>query len=139
MIVETGTVIEKSFNTYKIKLKRTEACEGCHSCTFGKNNSYMIMEAVSDIDVNEGDCVRIQRIESSKTIAGFLMFILPLIFFLAGFNLSNVIINSLSAIENDIRDFINILCGILFFSFPLIILKILSKNNGYQMKIIEKL
>ena len=140
MIVETGTVIEKTGRLCRIKLKRTDACEGCHTCFFSNNKSYMVAEAVTEIDVKEGDSVKIQRINTSGTKAGFFMFILPLIFFMAGFNLSSFIITSFSiiTINNDITDLINILIGILFFSFPLIILKLLNKEDAFQMKIISK-
>jgi positive regulator of sigma E activity len=137
MIAETGTVIDKKGRAYRIKLKRTESCEGCHACLFSSDKTYMIAEAYSDFKVKNGDKVAVERIKTSKTKAGFFMFILPLIFFLIGFNLSNFIIKNLtiSILSSDITDLINIASGIFFFSLPLIMLKLLSRHNTFQMKI----
>ena len=140
MTFETGTIIEKSGSLYKVRLNRTEACEGCHACLFSNDKTYMIAEAVSEIEVLEGDKVKIQRISISKTKAGFLILILPLFGFLLGFNLSNIIIGLLSYenITQNLREIINLLAGAVFFSIPLIILKLLNKTKSFQMKIVQK-
>jgi len=141
MTFETGIVIEKSGNLYKVRLDRKEACEGCHACLFSKDKSYMITEAVSEIEVYKDDKVKIQRISTSKTKAGFLILILPLLSFLIGFNLSNIIIKAVSTgnIDQDIIELINVLSGAVFFSLPLIILKFLNKSENFQMRIIQKI
>ncbi len=141
MMFETGTIIEKSGSLYKVRLNRKEACEGCHACLFSNDKSYMITEAVSEIEVLEGDKVKIQRINVSKTKAGFIILILPLLGFLIGFNVSNIIIDLLSNgnMTQNLREIIDILAGAVFFSIPLIILALLNKTKSFQMKIIQKI
>jgi hypothetical protein len=48
-ITEVGTVDKIKGNLYYVKLSKSEKCEGCKVCDFGKNNSITV-PALTEVD-----------------------------------------------------------------------------------------
>jgi len=60
-ITETGTVNKIKGKLYYVKLSKSEKCEGCKICDFGKNNSITV-PALSDVECGVGDNVVISEL-----------------------------------------------------------------------------
>ncbi len=82
---EQGTVIECADGVAKVRVDRSEACEGCTVCSISESGSHMIARAVDRVGVTIGDRVRIETRGVSPGRAGALLFLLPLAFLFAGY------------------------------------------------------
>jgi positive regulator of sigma E activity len=77
-ITETGTVSKIKGKLYYVKLSKSEKCEGCKICDFGKNNSITV-PALSDVDCNVGDNVIIRSPIKKTYLSSIVMYLLPIV------------------------------------------------------------
>jgi sigma-E factor negative regulatory protein RseC len=83
---ENGIVIGLRGGKARIRLERQEACSGCHGlCLFDENSRSMVAEAENALGARVGDRVKIELAGEGAARSGFILYILPLLSFLAGF------------------------------------------------------
>ncbi len=82
---ERGIVVEKEDGKARVRIERSEACEGCHGCLMAETGKYMIAEVVDAIGVSPGDVVRIETRSASPLGASLLLFGLPLVLLFVGY------------------------------------------------------
>jgi sigma-E factor negative regulatory protein RseC len=96
MLTETGTVFHAAQGIVQIKLDRKQACADCHACFRSQDGEFMVAEAKDPIGVSLGDVV---RIESSSNVgqvkASLILYILPVLFLIVGYMLSQPLARSL--------------------------------------------
>ena len=113
---EIGTVIRKHPNSAQIAIGRKEACNGCHSCLFNETRQMMIAEAVDPLGVSIGDVVKIRASgKSSSSKAGFILYIIPLLLFIGGYLIGDILSKSFGF--NTESEFMGFLAGILIVAF----------------------
>lgn len=83
---QIGTVESLYNNTAQIRIKRASACgENCSSCKGGCVPTEILVKAKNHIGAKKGDIVAIEM-ESKKVLgAAALVYIIPLIFLIAGY------------------------------------------------------
>lgn len=74
---ERGTVIDCSGGKARVRVERSEACQGCAACTLSDAGTFMICEAVDRLGVAPGDHVRIQTRGAGSLSAALLLFLVP--------------------------------------------------------------
>lgn len=88
MATEEGIVTRIGENDIAwVKTVRSSACESCtakHSCSTQDSGKEMIVEAFNPIAAKEGDRVVIRMRTSTLLNAAFMMYIVPILFMLAG-------------------------------------------------------
>ena len=81
-ITEVGTVNKIKGNLYYVKLFKSEKCEGCKVCDFGKNNSITV-PSLTEVDCKVGDSVIIRSPVKKKYLSSIIMYLIPIIVMLA--------------------------------------------------------
>jgi sigma-E factor negative regulatory protein RseC len=132
MTIEVGTVLQVRPGRAKLQLERTTACASCKSCLIGKGARYMVSEAGDPVGVAVGDLVRVEvpeaRGSTSPVTAGFLLFILPLLLFAAGYFTGSALAGALR-LEGS-REALGILGSFLFLPIPYLVLFLRSRRGG---------
>lgn len=77
-ITETGKVDKIKGGLYYVKLSKSEKCEGCKVCDFGKNNSITV-PALTDVQCEVGDTVVLRSPIKKTYINSFVMYLLPIV------------------------------------------------------------
>lgn len=118
---ESGIVIKTSGEKADVLLQRNLNCGGCSHCHSTEDGTGMIAEVDKVPGLAYGDRVLLESTPVRQVTAGFLIFILPLIFFIAGYLFAEKIwINS---------ELIALIFGIIFSSIPYIVIYFLRKFN----------
>lgn len=95
---EIGQVIKIENGYAKVQIKRTEACAKCGACDMGKSKSIEFL-AKNSISAKVGDKVEIETQTANVLKASFIMYGVPLIFFLIGTLLGYYIANILGMFQ----------------------------------------
>ena len=82
---ERGTVIDCSDGVARVRIDRSEACEGCTVCELSENGASMIARAQDRLGVTAGDRVRIETRGVTPGRAAALLFLVPLAFLFGGY------------------------------------------------------
>lgn len=84
ILTEKGIVIERSGNKIKIEIPQKPECEDCRSIFCSKSDDRNnIFEIETNADFSRGDNVLVQLPGKNLIKATFILFILPLILFIA--------------------------------------------------------
>ena len=84
MVEETGIVLNVRSGKAQVRLERKRECKTCGGCLFSETEGFMIAEAEDGVGVLPGDAVRVSN-RTSAAKAALLLYLLPLILFVAGF------------------------------------------------------
>lgn len=82
---EKGIVIESAGGRARVRIERTESCEGCHGCLYQDSGHFMVADVVDRIGASPGDVVRIETDAPSPVKASLLVFGVPLALLFAGY------------------------------------------------------
>jgi positive regulator of sigma E activity len=82
---ERGVVIDSANGKARVRIARTEECEGCRGCLYSESGRYMIAEAIDRVGVSAGDRVRIRSEGVSALRDAALLLLLPVVFLVAGY------------------------------------------------------
>ena len=77
-ITEIGKVEKIKGNLYYVKLSKSEKCEGCKVCDFGKNNSITV-PSLSEVECKVGDSVVLRSPIKKKYLSSIIMYLLHII------------------------------------------------------------
>lgn len=127
VITETGTVEKIKGGLYFVRLKKTEKCNGCKICDFGKNNSISV-PALSSVDCKVGDSVVLTTKPKKTYLNSIILYLLPIVVMIA------CAIISYNISRNDLITLISCAVG-LFVSFILIFVldKIIRNKNNMPL------
>jgi positive regulator of sigma E activity len=107
---ESGVIISTHAGIARIELYKNEKCSECKACLFTQDHKSYI-EVDNSVDAHQGDIVEVE-IKPSKFVGySFLVFIMPIIFMVAGYTITY----QLTAAENIsiIISFAGLLCSFL--------------------------
>lgn len=129
---ETGKVEKIKGNLFFVKLTKSQKCEGCKVCDFGKNN-HIIIPSLSEVDCNVGDEVIIRSPIRKTYLSSLIMYLMPIVIML----ISAIIVHNI--FKNDL--YVLIACAVsLLLSFLLVyILDKLVRNKKNMPLIIKNL
>ncbi len=99
---EKGIVVTKEAGLAKVRIERSEACEGCHGCLMSETGKYMIADVIDRIGSSPGDRVLIRTEGATPLRATLLLFGLPLVLVFAGYAVGSSlagVFNSASAAQ----------------------------------------
>ncbi len=82
---ESGIIIKTSGKKADVLLQRNLNCGGCSHCHSTEDGTGMIAEVDLVPGLTYGDHVLLETKPIRQVTAGFIIFILPLVFFIAGF------------------------------------------------------
>ena len=82
---ERGVVIDSADGKARVRIARTEECEGCRGCLYSESGRYMIAEVVDTVGVSAGDRVRIRTEGVSALKDAALLLLLPVALLAAGY------------------------------------------------------
>ena len=135
---EIGVVVQHGGEMAKVQLSRKDACTGCKGCLLG-NNGFMYTVAKDTVGASVGDRVRLGITSPGQAKSGFILYILPLLFFFPGYPLGAYIGGQISDV---MRDAFGFLGGILFMAMAYLGIFLISKTldkKKPRIRIIETL
>ena len=124
---ERGTVIDCAGGVARVRIDRTEACEGCTVCDMSDNAAYMIARAVDKLGVEPGDRVRIETAGVSPGRAAALLFLVPLAFLFGGFG-AGVLGSTLLGFPGASQP-VGAGCAVVFFLGSFLLVSILGRSR----------
>lgn len=129
---ETGKVEKIKGNLFFVKLTKSQKCEGCKVCDFGKNN-HITIPSLSEVDCNVGDEVVIRSPIRKTYLSSLIMYLMPIVIML----ISAIIVHNI--FKNDL--YVLIACAVsLLLSFLLVfVLDKLVRNKKNMPLIIKNL
>ena len=141
MATEKGIVIKVNSSTAWVKCTRSAACESCSAkgfChTMGGGDDDVEVEAINAVGAKVDDRVTISFETSSLLKATFLIYMIPVLFFILGV----VIGDKIAPIFNYDKSIFSMLVGSLFLFAAFVFVKAkgkdLSQKDAYQPKIIR--
>ncbi|MEJ6951105.1 SoxR reducing system RseC family protein [Natronospora cellulosivora (SeqCode)] len=140
---EIGEILNKKGNQALVKIKRHSLCSKCtNKCQLAQPESHEVDEIEIEVDnpigAKIGQFVKIEMKDQPVVIASIIIYIIPLIFMIAGYFMGIYIIELLGYQGTEI---VGIISSLLFlacsFLFIRIIDKILSRKKEYHPKIKE--
>ncbi|MBE5731508.1 MAG: hypothetical protein E7353_00605 [Clostridiales bacterium] len=129
-ITETGTVNKIKGKLYYVKLSKSEKCEGCKICDFGKNNSITV-PALSDVECGVGDNVVIRSPIKKNYLSSIIMYLLPIVVMLI------CAIVSYNITSNDLTVLITCAIGLVVSFIIVFVLDKLIRNKNNMPLIIK--
>lgn len=81
---QCGQVIQVMDGTAKVKMQRHASCSGCNACKMGSSEKPIELEALNQLDAQKGDWVEVEMENEYVLTAAFLMYVVPLLFLIAG-------------------------------------------------------
>ncbi len=117
---EEGTVVSVHGEVAKVLMRRGRACEGCGSCCVRLDEDTMLADAVNRVGAKPGDRVLVGLPQSLSIRAAYILYGVPLLFFLAGLGLGTLI--SSAALDGGYSAPVSLACafGLLALSFLLL-------------------
>ena len=82
---ERGVVIDSAEGKARVRIPRTEECEGCRGCLYSESGRSMIAEAADPMGVSAGDRVLIRTEGTSLLRDAARVLLLPLVLLAAGY------------------------------------------------------
>jgi len=83
---ERGTVLDCAGGVARVRIDRSEACQGCTLCTLSEDGEHMVARAMDHLGVSTGDRVRIETPGAATPLAAaLLLFLVPLSFLFGGY------------------------------------------------------
>ena len=82
---EKGIVVSRDGVMAKVRIERSESCEGCHGCLMSDSAKYMLAEVENRAGASLGDEVRISTAGATPLKATLLLFGIPLVLLFAGY------------------------------------------------------
>ncbi len=138
MATEQGVVFRTDSESAWVKTTRSSACEGCTargSCQTMGGGQEMEVKALNPAGARVGDRIVLSFETSSLLKATFLIYVLPIIFLIAGAAFGQM----LAALIGFRTPALSVLLGFTFFFTALFIIKArankMAKKNAYQPKI----
>lgn len=124
-----ATVIKADNKSAVVSVKRSAACgESCQSCAMPCRMRNTEAEVKNGIGAKEGDTVLIETPDSEVFRSAFLVYILPLLLFFAGYLISHYILNN---------GIISAVSGTALFAVSFIALHFYDKKHKNNTKIIK--
>lgn len=81
---EVGTVVAVRGELAEVRLPRGRRCEGCGSCCVAADGEAMVAEALNPVGAKPGDRVEVELPVSVSLRAAYILYGVPLLFFLGG-------------------------------------------------------
>jgi len=143
---EQGIVVElKANNTALVKAKRTSTCESCaskKSCSTRSSGDDMFVETENTIGASKGDHVVFAVSAGTIMKTGLLVYLMPVIAFLAGIVLGQKVVAPM--LPNINSDLVSGALGLIFLIDAFVLLKIynqyMEKKGGIMRpKLLRKL
>ena len=129
-ITEVGTVDKIKGNLYYVKLSKSEKCEGCKVCDFGKNNSITV-PSLTEVDCKVGDSVIIRSPVKKRYLSSIIMYLIPIVVVLV------CAIISYNATKDDLTVLISCAIGLVVSFLVIFILDKLVRNKDNMPLIIK--
>lgn len=129
---ERATVVKVTGKIASVRIVKNPQCESCKACAFKNGKSTVKIKAKNEIGAKVGDEVVVSCERDNRTLASFLVYIVPVLF--AGIG---ALIGYFS-FKKEI--FIVLLClGTMAAGFALVVVfdRILSKTKGFGMEVVE--
>ena len=129
-ITETGKVEKIKGNLFFVKLTKSQKCEGCKVCDFGKNN-HITIPSLSEVNCKVGDEVIIRSPIRKTYLSSLIMYLMPIVIML----ISAIIVHNI--FKNDL--YVLIACAVsLLLSFLLVYMLDKLVRNKKNMPLIIK-
>ena len=129
-ITEVGTVDKIKGNLYYVKLSKSENCEGCKVCDFGKNNSITV-PSLTEVDCKVGDSVIIRSPVKKRYLSSIIMYLIPIVVMLV------CAIITYNATKDDLTVLISCAIGLVVSFLVIFILDKLVRNKDNMPLIIK--
>lgn len=138
---EHGLVVQIKGKNAVIKTQRTSACDNCSSkksCGTGGAGSDVLVEVENPAGAKVGDRVAFSVGSTSILKAGLIIYLVPILSFIAGVVIGQVVSGSLPGINPDL---VSGLIGAAFLAAAFIGLKLynafLDRNSSFRAKILR--
>lgn len=140
---EYGLVIEKKGGgVVVIRAQRTSACDGCaskKSCGTGGEGNEMQIEADNPVGANVGDRVAFTVGAGSVLKAGLVLYLVPILSFIAGVVLGQVV--SARVLPEQNPDLVSGALGVLFLAVAFVGLKVygsmIEKGRSFRPRVLR--
>ncbi|MBI5493038.1 MAG: SoxR reducing system RseC family protein [Deltaproteobacteria bacterium] len=124
---EHGIVVQDKKRTVLIKAQRSTSCDSCASkktCASGSADSEMLIEAENAVGAKVGDRVVFTIGTASILKAGLLLYLVPILCFIAGVVLGQTVAKNIFPAQNP--DLVSGVLGVIFLALAFIGLKVYS-------------
>ena len=129
-IEELATVQKiKNSNLCIVRIEKTEKCDGCKACAFGRNN-HIDVPATNSCDCKEGDKVLVRSFIKKAYVPALVVYGIPILMILI-----TVLITSMF-----LKEWLVIVCSVVAFGISLLIIAIIEKliSKKFMATIIRK-
>ena len=130
-MIEAGKVVRLKDDKAVISFARRACCDRCAVCTVNKDGASVEIEVENTLNLNVGDCVKVQVFKRKIRAASVLVYVLPLLLIALGAGLGSLA----SAAASAILGVLGLVVG-LAFAVPLDVC-VLRKRDGYKPRMIE--
>lgn len=135
--MEKGLVIKADNDKMTVRFSTTEACQKCGACLI-KDNQAILPNIDNSVGAKVGDRVVIENKPRNSVTAALIIYLVPVIFLIAGYFLSLLIVNFLQ-----IADKFAVLGAIIAFAFSFFLISLidkhLSKSSKFKPVAVKKL
>lgn len=129
---ERATVVKAAGKIATVRIVKNPQCESCRACAFKNGKSTVNVKAKNEIGATVGDSVTVACEKDNRTLASFLVYIVPVLF--AGLG----VLIGFFVFEKEV--YTVLLClGMLAAGFAAVVIfdRILSKSKGFGMEVVE--
>ena len=135
--MEKGTVIEIKGNKMTMRLEANEACKRCGGCAIIDGQA-ILSDVENTVEAQKGDRVLIENKAQSVVIAALVIYIVPLIFLVAGYFLGLLLTNYLR-IDSNWAIFMGLISLTIGFFLVKIIDRRIGSNQNFKPYVLRKL
>ena len=96
-MVEQGVVLGVEGETVRVRIDRSDACQGCQGCLLADSGDHRVAQAANPLGASPGDRVRLETRGSSPARAAALLFVIPLGAVFAGYGAGSSLCSVLGA------------------------------------------
>ncbi|MBI4744764.1 MAG: SoxR reducing system RseC family protein [Actinobacteria bacterium] len=125
MMEETGQVIKTEGETAIVQIARSSMCEKCNACQLSSSNT-MQAEVENSIGAKVGDNVKIVLEPKVLLKAAFVIYVIPLVFFIFGYLFGLGIAFVLN--KPGLLEALGIIFGFVFFGVSYMLIKRIDKK-----------
>lgn len=122
---ERALVIENKGNEAKVEILRSSACDHCGACSIGTEKKPLFVWAKNSARAKAGQVVEVEMQAATMLSAAFIVYVIPLVTFLAGIALGYTGANALAI--KDVETFA-LFSGLIFMGISFLGIHIYSKK-----------
>jgi len=127
-MVEQGVVLGADGETVRVRIDRSDACQGCPGCLLAESGDHRVAEAANPLGASPGDRVRLETRGTPPARAAAFIFLAPLAAVLCGYKVGSALCIALGAPAA--AEHVGVGAAVLLFAAVVGILYLVGRRRG---------